>query len=83
MTNYNERLDEILHDLAISEAAEEAWVDAKQALLQWRDKAVVEARNKTIDGVKLMGYGSDDGTGFVLKISFADLAKLKETPNED
>jgi len=36
-------LDEILADFSDGIAAEQAWVDARQALLQWRDKAVVEA----------------------------------------
>ncbi len=40
--------------------------------------AVREARQQAIEDVKKAGYGYDDGSGFVLKISFAELAQLKE-----
>lgn len=52
------------------------------ALLSLITEAETKARNKAIDDVKLRGYGYDDGTGFVLTISFADLAALKETHEE-
>lgn len=40
---------------------------------------VIEARNQAIEDVKKAGYGYDDGTGFVLKISYAELSALKAT----
>jgi hypothetical protein len=49
-------------------------IDASEAIAQ----AVIESHNKAIDEVKVAGYGYDDGTGFVLKISFAELEKLKK-----
>ena len=35
-----------------------------------------QARIQAIDDVKKAGYGYDDGTGFVLKISYTELAQL-------
>lgn len=51
---------------------------AKQALLDWHNKQIAKAREQAIEDVKYAGYGYDDGTGFVLKISYAELATLKE-----
>lgn len=36
-----------------------------------------QEHDRAIEEVKKAGYGYDDGTGFVLKISFAELAALK------
>lgn len=36
-----------------------------------------QARIETIADVKKAGYGYDDGTGFVLKISYKELGQLK------
>ena len=70
-------LDEILHDLAISEAAEEAWVDAKQALLNWRDKAVVEAEKQGF-------YAGQANAGVSLEQCRTNYRKWsEETPDED
>lgn len=97
-------LDEALHDLYkrghkcaaagyISKDDEDHSVnEAKQALLQWRDKAVVEARidevNKSFEA-----YGLDrkqlrtniprDDTIYTSQRIAELKAELKETPNED
>ena len=44
---------------------------------------IAKARNKALDDVKFYGYGYDDGTGFVIKISYEQLNALKLTPKEN
>lgn len=44
---------------------------------------ITEARNKALEDVKFYGYGYDDGTGFVIKISYEQLNSLKLTTKEN
>jgi uncharacterized protein (UPF0303 family) len=55
---------------------------AKSALQRMLVEARIDERAKTIQDVKKAGYGYDDGTGFVLKISFAELEQQLQ-PKQD
>ncbi len=56
--------------------------ELRDDFLELISTAVREARQQAIEDVKKAGYGYDDGSGFVLKISFAELAQLKEGAEE-
>lgn len=65
-----------------SEARSELFKDAKQALLQWRDKAVVEARADELNAL-IRKLDTDGEFTFILSDDIEDrLKQLKETPNE-
>jgi len=53
--------------------------NAKQALLQWRDKAVVEARIDELEWL-LQEHDAQNSFGYFIEDR---LKQLKETPNED
>ena len=58
-------------------------LDELQAFLRSdRKKHELQARENAIEDVKYAGYGYDDGTGFVLKISYKELETLKEQKEE-
>lgn len=56
---------------------------AKKEILSLIQTSVQEAYKKAIDDVKIAGYGYDDGTGFILKISFAELNQLKDSSKKE
>lgn len=44
---------------------------------EYGNQRELEGRKRAIGDVKREGYGYDDGTGFVLKISYAELSQLQ------
>ncbi len=72
-------IDKQLEHIYLNVNGKKAFIEATKALIS---TAVREARQQAIEDVKKAGYGYDDGSGFVLKISFAELAQLKEGAEE-
>jgi hypothetical protein len=73
-----QKANEFIDSIAVLRPYTRVTKKAKQQLLSLIQEENNTVYNQAIDDIKLRGYGYDDGTGFVLKISFAELQALKQ-----
>ena len=83
MTNYNERLDEILRELDRGEYLGKGGVPgAKQAILNWHNKQVEEVLDRLLEhGEDFTTFG-DGSRSVAVEYIQAERNKLKESTDE-